>query len=155
MPEHRKNVTGEVTHIFAHRFVVQGADNAVLCDLTPRGSERVQLKIGDHVSLEGEMKPSELKVERLSRNGGKALEFDQTQAKAQHHPAAEPRIALQAAKEAGYVTLGALRRKPRHFEILARRDGELVELHVELDGRIRKVKSDFDRDKWKDAVAAG
>jgi hypothetical protein len=154
MSEHQKKLAGEVTHIFAHRFVVQEADMTVLCDLTPHGSERVQLEIGDHVSLEGEMKPSELKVARLSRNGGRAIELDHPKGKKQHHPTAEPTVAFRAAKEAGYETLGASRRKPKHFEILARRGGELVELHVELDGRIRKVKADFDRDKWSDAAAA-
>jgi transcription elongation GreA/GreB family factor len=41
----------------------------VLADLTPRGLEVVGLRIGDRVALEGEQKPSEIKVSKLERNG--------------------------------------------------------------------------------------
>jgi hypothetical protein len=37
--------------------------------LTPRGLEVVGLRIGDRVALEGEQKPSEIKVSKLERNG--------------------------------------------------------------------------------------
>jgi hypothetical protein len=42
---------------------------SVLADLTPRGLEVVGLCIGDRVALEGEQKPSEIKVSKLERNG--------------------------------------------------------------------------------------
>jgi hypothetical protein len=150
MSKHQMKIVGKVTHVFAHRFVVQADDNAVLCDLTPHGSEKVILQIGDHVQLDGEMKPSELKVTRLSRNGEKGLEFDHHKRKEHHSETADPNVAFKAAKAAGFETFGAARRKPRHFEVLARRDNQLVELHIELDGHIRKVKSEFEKNKWGD-----
>ena len=58
MPEHHITVSGTITHVFAHRFVVETAKGPVLADVTPRGLEQVSLRIGDDVRLEGEMKPS-------------------------------------------------------------------------------------------------
>jgi hypothetical protein len=69
MPEQHETVNGTVTHIFAHRFVVETSKGPVLADLTPHGSEKITLQIGNHVTLEGEMKPSELKVSHLTCNG--------------------------------------------------------------------------------------
>jgi hypothetical protein len=153
MPKHQTNlkINGNVTHIFAHRFVVQTDTGPVLGDLTPRGREQITLKVGDRVTLEGEMKPSELKVVRLSRNGEKVVEFDHEK-RTEQHPEAEPGVALRSAEMAGFETLGTPRRKPKHFEVLARRNGRISELHIELDGHIRKVKSDVDRDKWAEAM---
>jgi hypothetical protein len=155
MSEHQTSLklSGTVTHIFAHRFVVQTDTGPVLSDLTPRGREKITLRVGDRVTLEGEMKPSELKVRRLSQNGEKAVEFDREKGKEQHS-GADSGIALRSAEMAGFETLGAPRRKPKHFEILARRNGQFAELHIELDGRIRKVRSDVDLDKWAEATRA-
>ena len=47
---------------------------------------------------------------------------------------------LEAVRAAGFEPSGTPRRKPKHFEIDGRRDGKPYELHVELDGRIRKTK---------------
>jgi hypothetical protein len=153
MSEHQTSLklSGTVTHIFAHRFVVQTDTGPVLGDLTPRGREKITLRVGDRVELEGEMKPSELKVRRLSQNGGKVVEFEPEKGK-EHFPKAESGIALRSAEMAGFETLGAPRRKPKHFEVLARRDGRLSELHIELDGHIRKVRSDVDQHKWAEAM---
>ena len=49
--------------------MVETAAGAVLADLTPKGSDRIALRVGDQVSLEGEQKPSELKVTSLTRDG--------------------------------------------------------------------------------------
>jgi hypothetical protein len=53
---------------------------------------------------------------------------------------ADPAIVLKVARDVGYEPLGEPRRKSKHFEVLGRRDGAFVELHVELDGRIRKTR---------------
>jgi hypothetical protein len=54
---------------------------------------------------------------------------------------------VDAANKAGFKVLGEPRRKPKHFEVLGVKQGEAVELHIELDGHIRKSKS-VDREKW-------
>ncbi len=65
MPDHILiNLSGEVTDIFAHRFVVKTEAGKILADLGPKGAEQVTLREGDKVTLSGEMKPSELKIHR-------------------------------------------------------------------------------------------
>jgi hypothetical protein len=154
MPDHRSiTVSGKITHIFGHRFVVQTAHETVLADLTPHGVDRVRLRIGDDVTLGGEMKPTELKVSRFT-SSGRTIEIDHKK-KHEHHADADPRKALNAARAAGFDPLGDPRRKPKHFEVLGRRDKELTELHIELDGHIRKTKpADRHDPKWHDALQA-
>jgi hypothetical protein len=49
------------------------------------------------------------------------------------------------------------RRKPKHFEILGRDPaGDIVELHVERDGSLRKTRPVHDDDpKWGTEIKAG
>src|SRR5579871_3549841 len=79
-----KTISGEVTDIFAHRFVVRTDRGKILADLTPKGAERVALKEGDRVELVGEMKPSELKVRSIATNGGRATPIEHPPKP--HHP---------------------------------------------------------------------
>ena len=52
-------------------------------------------------------------------------------------------------QNAGFEPVGQPRRKPKHFEVLGRRNDELTELHIELDGNIRKRKPvDRHDPKW-------
>jgi hypothetical protein len=145
-------VSGKIIHVFAHRFVVQTARGAILADLTPKGLDQVSLHQGDDVSLEGELKPSELKVTRFTC-GGKTVQIEHH--KKHHekdHQPADPEIVLRSAHAAGFDPIGDPRRKPRHFEVLGRRNGELFELHIELDGHIRKTRSASSDDRKWDAA---
>jgi hypothetical protein len=154
MPDHHIiTVTGRITHVFVHRFVVQTRHDAVLCDVTPRGLELIQLHVGDIVELEGEKKPSELKVARFTRDDiAVTLEHKE---KHRQHDDADPGPALKAARSAGFATLGEPRRKPKHFEVLGERDARFTELHIELDGHIRKMKPvDRHDPKWAHAIEA-
>lgn len=154
MPHHeRKTVTGKITHLFAHRFVLETKQGAVLADVTPHGLEQIKLALNDTVIVEGEMKPSELKADRLTR-AGKTIHIEQKK-KHHHdhrhlHEDADPAVATDAARSAGFEILGSPRRKPKHFEVLGRRKGKLYELHIELDGHIRKSKPVAKGDeKWR------
>lgn len=140
MPHERSRLSGKITHIFAHRFVVQTPNGAVLADLTPHGANLVDLRIGAEVELEGERKPSELKVLHFSCDGA-SVEIEHKK-KHDHdlHESADPEVAIGAARAAGFEPTGAPRRKPKHFEIQGRRNGQDYELHVELGGRIRKAR---------------
>jgi hypothetical protein len=132
---------------------VQTDREPVLADLTPRGLEQIELRLGDNVELSGEQKPSELKVTRFTRNGRTVTIAHKE--KHHDHGDADPKVALNAARDAGFATLGEPRRKPKHFEVLGERDSRFTELHIELDGHIRKMKP-VDRldPKWLHAIGS-
>ena len=155
MPDHPlRTARGTIMHVFGHRFVVQTANEAILADVTPHGLAKIKLRIGDRVELAGEQKPTELKVSRFT-HGDTTIEIEHKTKHAHHHADADPKVALTAASAAGFETIGAPRRKPKHFEVLGRRDGALTELHVELDGHIRKSKpADRYDPKWAQALSA-
>lgn len=143
-------IAGTIEDIFAHRFVLRTSVGKLLADLTPKGAEQVRLRSGDEIIIEGERKPSEIKVTRVVRNG-EATEIhhpekprpghhDPKHHEPKHHDH-DPAPVLKSVRASGYEVIGAPRGKPKHFEVLTRRDGELQELHVELDGHIRKSKS--------------
>jgi hypothetical protein len=154
MPDHHTiAVAGKITHVFGHRFVVQTDRAAVLADLTPKGLEQIQLRVGDTVELTGENKPSELKVMRFCRDG-RTVVIAHKEKHHDHHGDADPKDALKAAKAAGFATHGEPRRKPKHFEVLGERDARFTELHIELDGHIRKMKPvDRHDPKWGHAIS--
>ena len=157
--EHAKTLSGRVTDIFAHRFVVETAGGKALADLGPKGAERVSLKEGDLVELGGDMKPSELKVRSIAKNGARPVLVDLL-GKPHPHPhefdEADPKPALKKAEANGFTVIGKPRRKPKHFEILGRDPaGDMVELHVELNGSLRKTRPVRNDDpKWATELKA-
>ncbi|MGO9005040.1 MAG: hypothetical protein ACLQIQ_21670 [Beijerinckiaceae bacterium] len=77
MPHHEQvNHSGTVGDVFAHRFVLEMSNGNVLADLRPKGAEMFRLKKGEHVRIEGEKKPSEIKVHTISREGGERVVID-------------------------------------------------------------------------------
>jgi hypothetical protein len=155
-----RSLSGQVTDIFAHRFVVKTETGKVLADLGPKGAERVPLKEGDQVDLIGAMKPSELKVCSIAMNGARPILLEHPGKP--HRPPhelddADPRPALKTAEANGFTVLGKPRRKPKHYEILGRDSaGDMVELHIELDGVLRKTRPVHEDDpKWATAIEAG
>jgi hypothetical protein len=149
-----QNLSGRVTDVFAHRFVVETEEGKILAFLGPKGAERVfSLKEGDHVELTGDMKPSELKVRSIAKNGAPPVLVDHPD-KPRPHPhafeEADSNPALKTVEANGFTVLGRPRRKPKHFEILGRDPaGDMVELHVELDGSLRKTHPVQEDDpKW-------
>jgi hypothetical protein len=69
---------------------------------------------------------------------------------AHEHDETDLRPALKTAEANRFTVLGKPRRKPKYFEILGRDPaGDVVELHVELDGSLRKTRPVRDDDpKW-------
>ena len=94
------NAAGEITEIFAHRFVLKTLSRNVLADLTPHGLEIVTLRVGDKVSIEGEQNPSEIKVSKLERNG-ETFEIAHGPHDKHAHAPADPVVVIEAAKSAG------------------------------------------------------
>ena len=151
MPHHSyAKIVGTVTHVFAHRFVMKTGDGHLLADLTRHGHDRVALRVGDNVEIEGEKKPSEIKVSKIT-HGEKTITIDHSDKRhgPRRHEEVDPKIALRAARDVGFEPIGEPHRKPKHFEVLGRRGEKLTELHIELDGHIRKQKPIASDDpKW-------
>ena len=150
------SLKGTVQNLFAHRFTLRTAEGVALADLTPHGLEKIKLVIGDEVTIEGESKPSEIKVSRIGR-GDFTLTIE-PQKKHEPHEASDregdPKAAAASVRGAGFEVIGEPRRKPKHFEILGRKNADLCELHVSLDGSIRHMKPVRSDDaKWQTEVA--
>lgn len=159
MPHHESiALSGIIRHVFAHRFTLEADGKTHLADLGPKGAEAFPLEPDLQVSIEGEQRPSEIKVSRIAAGGRSPVEIHHKKPhhgpKHDHHDgAADPRKALNAVSGEGWTPAGEPRRKPKHFEILARRDGGAwTELHVDLDGAIYKEKAP-DAAKWGSALS--
>ncbi len=155
MPHHEKvALSGVIAHVFAHRFVLICQGHAYLADLGPKGADAFALEQGLAVRLEGEQRPSEIKVDRIARKGGTfvAIEHKKPHHGPKHHHVnapANPRNVLTSVKEAGWTVSGTPERKPRHFEILAQHGaGDWTELHVDFAGVIYKQKP-ASAEKWQ------
>lgn len=137
----RTSVSGTVRDVFAHRFTIETAQGLMLADLTPRGVEQITLGAGDEIMIEGERKPSEIKIHRI-RRGGVSVEIEHAKTLGKHvarHGAVDPEAATAAVRAAGYSVVGEPRLRPKHVEVLAiDAGGGLRDLHVATDGTIRK-----------------
>ena len=148
MPHHETiALSGVIEHVFAHRFTLLADGQLNLADLGPKGAEAFAIKPGLAVTLEGERRPSEIKVLSIARNGGKQLDIEHKKPHhgpgrhAGRHAQADPAVALDAVKQAGWTSFGEPQRHPKHFEVLARqKDGDWTELHVDFGGDIYKQK---------------
>lgn len=161
MPHHEKvALTGKIHDVFAHRFTLEADGQIYLADVGPKGAELFPLTAGLAVKIEGERRPSEIKVMRIAKKGGRYLEVEH---KKPHHgpkkpfPRQEPAgtadqdVAVAAATSAGWALSGEVQRKPKHFEVLARKGrGEWTELHIDFSGTIYKEKV-ASSDKWNTA----
>ncbi len=142
MPHHDTTaLSGTIQHVFAHRFTLEADGTVHLADLGPKGAQAFPLAAGLQVTLEGERRPSEIKVARIAADGGTPVEIHH---KTPNHPArpgptrrSDPASALAAIVAAGWTPTAEPRRKPKHVEVLARRgEGAWTELHVDADGTI-------------------
>ena len=126
-------VTGVITDVFFHRFVLETADGKVLADVGPRALESVTLKEGDVVRIEGERKPSEIKVSRIAIGRG-AFVATQHGEKHAREPLFTEEEAKAMARAEGYVVKGPLNPKKKHYETSATKRGRAVEIHIHRDG---------------------
>ncbi|MCJ2140360.1 hypothetical protein [Methylobacterium sp. E-066] len=134
------DAAGTVWAVFGHRFALDGAGGRILADLGPKGAAGIALAVGDQVSLRGAKKPSEIKVARLTLADGSTRTIDWPETEKHDHPPADPTLAVRAAEAAGYTVAGAPARKPKHFELRGAKDGAEHDIHIALDGQIRKTK---------------
>src|ERR1700722_19731298 len=120
------SVTGAVQNVFGHRFTLQTAEGVVLADLTPHGVEKIKLIVGDKVTIEGERKPSEIKVDRIQL-GDRTVTIEHPKKHGPNHAPdhdGDTKAAVASARAEGFEVIGEPRRKPKHFEILGRKNGD-------------------------------
>ncbi|MFT4099314.1 MAG: hypothetical protein QM651_19500 [Rhodoblastus sp.] len=135
-------VSGIVWGAFKHRFALETETGKTLIDIGPKTAEKLSISEGDRIEVEGERKPSEVKAHAI-KFGGKTHKIDwpdKPKGPKHHHDGATPDAAMKAVADDGYKIKGDPERHPKHWEIAATRNGRSYELHVELDGRIRKIK---------------
>ncbi len=143
MPDHR---TGSPSPARSPTFsvivsVIETSEGAVLADLTPKGAEQHAARVGEVVGLSGEMKPSELKVSRPDSQAR-----PRSRSIMREEAAPSPSACRTEGRDEGGPGTPASNRwgshdgSRKHFEALGRRDRRLTELHVELNGHIRKMK---------------
>jgi hypothetical protein len=172
-PVEKITVSGRVEHMFAHRFTVKTPTSVILADLTPHGARHVPLKSGDEVVIEGEQKPSEIRVETITIGqrtyvlppGPDHMRHGPSRHHApEHHRGPPPHrrphddvINTSAMRETleteGFFVVGDARLRHRHAEWLVRKDGQMFEAHVDFEGDIRKVKPVEAEGKWEGRVA--
>ena len=130
------SVSGVIWGAFKHRFAIETADGKALIDIGPKGADMLELAEGDRVDVKGERKPSEIKVHSI-KVSGKTHRIDWLP---KHDDGASPDVAKRAVKDEGYEVAGEPERRPKHWEVPAKRNGRSYEIHVELDGAIRHIK---------------
>jgi len=141
-PDHHQDYShnGTVRDVFGHRFVLATDDGPILADVGPDAPDSLKLKLGAKVKITGEKTPCEIKVRLFQSGSGKTIEIQRKPKKKHHEEASDPTTALKAALDAGYIVEGEAKRKPKHFEIKAIRGGRRYELHIMMNGDIRKEK---------------
>jgi hypothetical protein len=166
-PVEKITVSGRVEHVFAHRFTVKTATSVILADLTPHGARHVPLKSGDEVVIEGEQKPSEIRVETITmgvrtyvlppgpehhRHGPGHHRGPQSHRRP-HDDVINTSAMRETLETEGFFIVGDARLRHRHAEWLVRKDGQMFEVHMDFDGDIRKVKAADDMHKWEGRAA--
>ncbi|RUP10761.1 hypothetical protein [Hyphomicrobium sp.] len=139
---HDIKVSGKVTHIFGHRLVVATSKDKILAAIGPEAAARLNLKIDDQVEIEGEQKPAEIKVLRISVNGGPAVDTHDGPKHKDHHEHHEfsAEAARRIAEKEGFKIVGELTANKKHYEAIAEHDGARHEIHVHRDHIMKKHK---------------
>ena len=118
--------------------MLKTGSKSVLADLTPRGLEVVGLRIGDRVALEGEQKPSEIKVSKLERNGETfAIGLVRTAPAKMSRPCNSDQN-CRGRRISNYWRTAAANQSI--LRCWGKKAAEFEELHIELDGGVRKTR---------------
>lgn len=128
---------GKITDVFGHRFVVHTTNGKILADIGPKALATIALKAHDEVEIEGEQKPTEIKVKRIAIAGGEMRETHHGGPKGNKHDHDGPFNAEDAsalAKSEGFDIDGELRPHKKHFEAKAKKDGRVIDIHIHRDG---------------------
>jgi len=154
MPEHsRISISGTVTAIFGHRFVVQTGDSKHLADLGPDAARQIQLNEGDEVRVTGERRSSEIKVSEIVKAGGRAIQIAHQTTTREPRADRDPRAVIEAITRHGFDVVTRLRPTAEQRKFRKRPAKGSA---VKLVGMIPKHKpAAIRRPRPKSAAAAG
>jgi hypothetical protein len=70
------SISGKVTTVFAHRFVIESSDGQLLANIGSEAVGRSGLRRGDKVTLKGKRKRFEIKVTEIEKGAGKPIRIE-------------------------------------------------------------------------------
>lgn len=138
-------VTGTVTDTFGSRFVLETDTGKLLVDIGPKGTEKLIVKRGEKIQIEGDKVDNQLRARRVTMADGSAFVVDKRGRTWREwllgktaEPAGPfgPAQATKIATDKGYLVSGEPVAKKKHFEVMAAKDGKTYELKVHRNGKI-------------------
>jgi hypothetical protein len=155
-------LNGTVTDVFGQRYVVDEGGKKSLVDIGPKGRELVTIKSGDKVSIEGELTDAgEVHAVRVSVADQPAVELPGQESLWQRLTGSgqtdkvslTPQMAKDMVGKAGYEVVGEPRPEKKHFEVLARKDGQFYEVHAHRNGELKGIHAVDAKDpKWATSI---
>lgn len=140
---------GPVSDVFGHRVVMESASKKFLINFGPKIKDLSALKVGDTVSVEGDLTNSgEVRAFNVTLADGKKIEVakDKTSWKewlmGDNDDADKLFTADDAKKLAtdkGYTLSGNIAADKKHFVASATKDGKPVEVELHRDGSVKEV----------------
>ncbi len=138
-------LTGKVTDVFGRRVALDTKDGKVLVNLGPRAVSQVAVKIGDTLTVEGDLRRGdEMRARRVSTRDGKLYEVNKPKTWSEWLLGKEPATttsyapgdAKKIAEGKGYSLTSDLKPERSHFVANATKDGKPFEIEIHRDGRI-------------------
>ncbi len=140
---------GPVSDVFGHRVVMESASKKFLVNFGPKIKDLSALKVGDTVSVEGDLtKSGEVRAFNVTLADGEKIEVakDKTSWRkwlmGDNDDADKLFTADDAKKLAadkGYTLSGDISADKKHFVASATKDGKPVEVELHRDGSVKEV----------------
>jgi hypothetical protein len=147
-------VFGTVADVFGHRFVIETEAGKVLVDIGPKGADKVAIKRGEKIEIEGDRKESEIRARRVTLADGHAYEVSKPGAtwrewltgarppetpgpcRIEERQAFGEAEAKKLASDNGYQLTSDPVATKRHFRATATKGGKPYEIDLHRDGKI-------------------
>jgi hypothetical protein len=140
-------INGIVGEVFGSRFVLETASGKVLVELSPKGADKVTIKAGDKIDVEGDRRANQVRAQRVTLANGQAYTIAKktrtwrefvtgTPAKPDVTAAFGNTEAKNIATKAGYTLATEPVSEKKHFAVEAVKDTKAFDLKIFRDGRI-------------------
>lgn len=149
-------IEGRVTDVFGNKFVLEDSSGRTLVETGPAWHSRIEVRTGERLKVVGRPENGGFDAFRITRESGQEIVVRSADGpppwagRPKHDRRAErdyepTRFAMgdleKRLKDRGYTMRGEAERKPKHVEVVAQNSrGEMVELHIGLDGDVYKER---------------